>query len=266
MSDTSPLGNEVSGGPRTLTAGLFDHLRERLLAGEWRPGQRLPGEHQLAAEYEVSRATVRTALRQLKSFGFTVTRRGSGTYATATATRVRADLRRLESLSATIAACGQRPGMVYNSRTIRPGTPEEILRLELQPEEEVLATERSLTADDEVVAFSYDAIPRSLLSVPDSGRPRACPDLGRHRTPRVQGSRSRLETPAKGPPLRAFGPGPLPAECETGHALPDFPSRRSLPVLTRARKLKHPPVRTTTNRLTSDGQTHTPGENHADTH
>jgi GntR family transcriptional regulator len=59
--------------------------------------------------------------------------------------------------------------MVYNSRTIRPGTPEEILRLELQPEEEVLATERSLTADDEVVAFSYDAIPRSLL--PDAFDP-----------------------------------------------------------------------------------------------
>lgn len=163
MSDTSPLGNKASGGPRTLTAGLFDHLRERLSAGEWRPGQRLPGEHQLAAEYEVSRATVRTALRQLESFGLTVTRRGSGTYATATATGVRADLRRLESLSTTIAACGQRPGMVYNSRTIRPGTPDEILRLELQPEELVLATERSLTADEEVVAFSYDAIPRSLL-------------------------------------------------------------------------------------------------------
>ncbi len=163
MSDTSPLGNKASGGRRTLTAGLFDHLRERLSAGEWRPGQRLPGEHQLAAEYEVSRATVRTALQQLESFGLTVTRRGSGTYATATATGVRADLRRLESLSTTIATYGQRPGMIYNSRTIRPGTPEEILRLELQPEELVLATERSLTADDEVVAFSYDAIPRSLL-------------------------------------------------------------------------------------------------------
>lgn len=163
MSDTSSLRTKESGGPPTLTAELFDNLRERLLSGEWHPGQRLPGEHQLAAEYEISRATVRTALRQLESLGLTITRRGAGTYATAAATGVRADIRRLESLSATIEACGHRPGMVYHSRTIRPGTLEETLRLDLQPGDLVLATERSLTADSEVVAFSYDAVPRSFL-------------------------------------------------------------------------------------------------------
>ncbi|MGH9246894.1 MAG: GntR family transcriptional regulator [Acidimicrobiales bacterium] len=155
---------------RTRSEWLTENLRIRLRGGEWDPGQRLPGEHQLAADYGVSRATVRTALRHLESLGLTATRHGSGTFATVANREIRADLRRLDSLSETVADSGHEPGMRYRSKMVRRATPDEEARLDLSASAAVLATERALTADGTVVAFSYDAIPRELLGdgfVPD---------------------------------------------------------------------------------------------------
>lgn len=152
------------GDGRTLSARLSSDLVRRLRDGEWAPGERLPGEHQLAAEYGVSRATVRTALRHLESLGLTSTRHGIGTFATVATREIRADLRHLDSLSHTISSYGMVPGMRYRTRRIRAATPEEQQRLALEEGAQVLATERALTADGAVVAFSYDAIDRRLLS------------------------------------------------------------------------------------------------------
>ena len=53
--------------------------------------------------------------------------------------------------------------MEYHTRTIRPATAREAERLSLEPDGLVVATERSITADGEVVAFSYDAVRRDAL-------------------------------------------------------------------------------------------------------
>jgi GntR family transcriptional regulator len=140
----------------------FD-LVERLQRGDWKAGERLPTEHQLAEEYGVSRATVRSALRRLESLGLTVTRHGLGTFASAGNGEIRADLRRLDSLSVTIATYGLSPSMRYRTRVIRPASALERQRLDLPLRAKVLATERALSADGTVVAFSYDAIDRRLL-------------------------------------------------------------------------------------------------------
>jgi GntR family transcriptional repressor for pyruvate dehydrogenase complex len=55
---------------------LADALRARILTHELRPGQRLPVEPELADEYDVSRSTVREALRLLASQGLLTTVRG----------------------------------------------------------------------------------------------------------------------------------------------------------------------------------------------
>lgn len=146
-------------GP-TLSARVASDLRTRIDAGEWTPGEKLPGEHDLAAQYEVSRATIRTALQDLESRGLTVTRHGLGTLVTAHASAGQADLRRLESMTETIARHGRTPGMQFRSIVIRPAIPDESRRLALAEGADVLATERALTADGETVAFSYDVIPR----------------------------------------------------------------------------------------------------------
>ena len=55
-------------------------LRERILNGAMEPGSRLPGELSIAAEYGVSRVTVRRALDTLAIDGLIDRRPGSGTF------------------------------------------------------------------------------------------------------------------------------------------------------------------------------------------
>lgn len=158
MADTS-----LEGSGNTLSERFAEQLRQRLTAGEWLAGDKLPGEHQLAKEYGVSRATVRTGLQDLSSRGLVMPRRGRGTFVTAGSHGLQLDLRRLESISETIAQHGQSPGVHYRNIALRTADAAEQKRLHLTAGAEVLATQRSVTANTDVVAFSYDAIPGGLL-------------------------------------------------------------------------------------------------------
>ena len=55
---------------------VADALRKRILSGEFPPGHRLPIEPELSREYDVSRSTVREALRVLSSQNLVATSRG----------------------------------------------------------------------------------------------------------------------------------------------------------------------------------------------
>ena len=59
---------------------VFAALRERLLAGELKAGDRLPAERELALSLGVSRPILREALRSLAVLGFLEIRQGSGAY------------------------------------------------------------------------------------------------------------------------------------------------------------------------------------------
>jgi DNA-binding FadR family transcriptional regulator len=59
---------------------LETHLRQRIAAGVWLPGQRLPAERQLAVEFGVSRNTLRSTLSRLEGLGVVAIRKGSGCY------------------------------------------------------------------------------------------------------------------------------------------------------------------------------------------
>ena len=54
-------------------------LRDKIRTGALQPGAILPGEHDLAAEYGVSRITVKRALNELASDGLVTRQRGRGT-------------------------------------------------------------------------------------------------------------------------------------------------------------------------------------------
>lgn len=63
---------------------LYDELRARILAGQLRPGMRLPATRDLAMQYGLSRPTIVTAFEQLRSEGYVEGRVGSGTYVSQT--------------------------------------------------------------------------------------------------------------------------------------------------------------------------------------
>lgn len=59
---------------------IADRLREQIGTGTLEPGQRLPSEPDLAAEYDASRNTVRLAIALLINQGLVVSRQGLGTF------------------------------------------------------------------------------------------------------------------------------------------------------------------------------------------
>jgi GntR family transcriptional regulator len=59
---------------------IADKLRAQINSGALGPGQRLPSEPDLAAEYDASRNTVRLALALLINQGLVVSRQGLGTF------------------------------------------------------------------------------------------------------------------------------------------------------------------------------------------
>ena len=61
---------------------LVDRLLEQIMRGELRKGQKLPTERQMAEDMNVSRTSIREALKSLGAMGITYSIQGSGTYIT----------------------------------------------------------------------------------------------------------------------------------------------------------------------------------------
>ncbi|MCE3028637.1 GntR family transcriptional regulator [Salinicola sp. DM10] len=61
---------------------VVDELGRRIRSGEWSSGHQLPGEHQLANEFNVSRGTLRQALLELQRQQYIATQSGVGSFVT----------------------------------------------------------------------------------------------------------------------------------------------------------------------------------------
>jgi GntR family transcriptional repressor for pyruvate dehydrogenase complex len=63
---------------------VTDRIKQAILLGEFKAGDKLPSERDLAKQFQVSRVAIREALRKLEHSGFIVTRQGAtgGTYVT----------------------------------------------------------------------------------------------------------------------------------------------------------------------------------------
>jgi len=61
----------------SLSSQVLDLLMEKIRSGAYPPGSLLPPENELAAEYKVSRATIRSAFDRLEARGLIVRRQGS---------------------------------------------------------------------------------------------------------------------------------------------------------------------------------------------
>jgi len=63
---------------------LYKHVRNRIVQslteGEWKPGDKLPSEPELAARYHVGISTIRAAIGELAAAGIVVRRQGKGTF------------------------------------------------------------------------------------------------------------------------------------------------------------------------------------------
>ncbi|MET0740918.1 MAG: GntR family transcriptional regulator, partial [Candidatus Nanopelagicales bacterium] len=144
-----------------LADRLRDELLEEITSSQLQPGTRLPSEGELAKRFQVSRATVRDAVRALIEAGYVIRRRGSGSYVTERR-RMPHGLDSTLSYLAMIESAGVRAGMRVLEAVFEKCS-EDDGPLQLSPGDTVLAVERVRTADDRPVIYSHDRIPARLL-------------------------------------------------------------------------------------------------------
>lgn len=65
---------------RSLSDAVFDRIQRAIKSGAYAVDERLPTEHSLAAEFQVSRPVVRDALQRLRDQGLIYSRRGAGSF------------------------------------------------------------------------------------------------------------------------------------------------------------------------------------------
>ncbi|MEP7157139.1 MAG: GntR family transcriptional regulator [Betaproteobacteria bacterium] len=94
MSQKQPTAPKAPATPAELTLApnhdapsfqpLYDQIKtlltKSLIAGEWKPGEAIPSEMELAARYQVSQGTVRKAIDALATENIVIRRQGKGTF------------------------------------------------------------------------------------------------------------------------------------------------------------------------------------------
>ena len=148
--------------PRLRSVSVQDELKQRIDRGELAAGARLPSELDLAAELQVSRATLREALRAMELEGLLRRRQGSGTFV-AEHPRMASSLDVNFGVTDAIRAAGMTAGIAQARHWVEPAPAGEAALLELEPGQDVLVIERVRTAEGKPVVLSRDLVPDRLV-------------------------------------------------------------------------------------------------------
>ena len=155
---------EGVGVPSPTFSPLYKQIKalitQGLESGEWKPGEMIPSEVELAARYKVSQGTVRKAIDGLVEQGLLVRRQGSGNFVSA---RVEKNFAKLTSFSEDMRARGRNPRSVWLRKITGTVTPEEALTLRASPGTPVYRFHRIRFADDAPMALEYATILASCL-------------------------------------------------------------------------------------------------------
>ena len=135
---------------------IKDLLLDGLRGGEWRPGESIPSEIELAARFRVSQGTVRKAIDELAAENLLVRRQGKGTFvATHGEPQVRFRFLRLTPDSGE-AVAAQRELLDFR----RARASAELARLlELKPGEQVIMLKRRIAFDGSPVLLEEVWLP-----------------------------------------------------------------------------------------------------------
>ncbi|HYG45676.1 MAG TPA: GntR family transcriptional regulator [Bordetella sp.] len=122
----------MSDSPLPLYHKVYLLLKQRLLADGFGPDAAMPGENALAAEYGVSRLTIRRSLDALESEGLVERRQGRGTFVAKPALlSVPQQSSDIDALLAHMARMGMQTQVRLLELDTAPATPHVAVRLEL---------------------------------------------------------------------------------------------------------------------------------------
>ncbi len=150
-------------GRRSLRHSIADELRQRVIAGEFSAGDRLPSEPELARSMGVSRSSLRAAIALLEEDGMLRRLHGSGTYITHRPP-LRNDLSRNFGVGSMIAAMGLEPGTVDEGRSVEPAPADVAAAFGVDPGSQLSVLRRVRTAAGRRVVDATDWCREEVLS------------------------------------------------------------------------------------------------------
>jgi GntR family transcriptional regulator len=149
---------------------LYHQLKAAILrdieAGRWRPGERMPTEDALIARFQVSKITVRQALRDLAQMGYVRREQGRGTFVQGPP--LEEGPRELKSFTTEMRGHGFRATSRVIEQGVLPGPPDVCTRLELPEDALVFRLHRLRLADGEPMGIQTAFVPLTLA--PDIDR------------------------------------------------------------------------------------------------
>jgi len=115
-------------GPAPLHEQISELISQRIVAGDWPPHYKLPAEPQLAEQFEVSRGTIRRALKTLIDKGWLLQVQGKGTFVAASTTIEQPIAQEMLSLAEGLS----RQGLAFTTEVLESGfvaPPERVAAL-----------------------------------------------------------------------------------------------------------------------------------------
>jgi GntR family transcriptional regulator len=161
MPCTAPPATPLPGGRAPLYSRLRQALRERVISGEWRPGDQIPTIRQLGELYGVSRVTVVQALDTLAQEGVLIRWQGKGIFVG----QPRNAEPRIPLLSFTeeTVARGATPSCRMLCLRLEPPTPGLMARFDLKPSERVVHLERLRLVNGSPLALQQAYLPEHFV-------------------------------------------------------------------------------------------------------
>jgi GntR family transcriptional regulator len=150
----------------SLTDVCVQELTEAIERGVYQPGSPLPSETDLAEQLDVSRATLREALRTLEDRQLIVRRHGRGTFVSQAP--IGNDLRRNFGITAMIRAAGYQPDTADRQVAAGPVSRDVAGQLGLAIGEPVTTLRRTRLADKRPVVLSTEVLPARILSAAEA--------------------------------------------------------------------------------------------------
>jgi GntR family phosphonate transport system transcriptional regulator len=135
----------------TLWRRIADDIERSIIQGDVVPGERLPGEVEIADRFGVNRHTVRRALSELTERGLVRAERGSGTYVETT--RLPYPIRSRTRFSEIVGAAGHQAGGRLLTSAIEAASGHVARQLDIAPNAQVIRLE---------ILRSVDRVPVSL--------------------------------------------------------------------------------------------------------
>ncbi|MEO6985167.1 MAG: GntR family transcriptional regulator [Paralcaligenes sp.] len=167
MSDTPPL-DRASDADRTAGSAAFSPLYQQIKGllvqsldrGEWKPGEAIPSEFELAARFQVSQGTVRKAIDDLAAENLLLRRQGKGTFV---ATHSEAKVRyRFLRLAADVGKPPVSSSQILDCRRVK--APVDVARLlEVRAADMVVNLRRLLSFDLTPTIFDDIWLPGSVF-------------------------------------------------------------------------------------------------------